>query len=145
MGLLGMPRNEALPTYLRTSLALHGRLQRPMNRDSDRSERDAAVRFIRSLNRFTFLAAISLGTSAALALLLLRWNGLLDANEYSSGRIFFIFIMSSVVFPSALCSAFWLISLEESHKWFERLGFVLLFIVIPAMVMVFLFRYFSGR
>lgn len=116
-----------------------------MNRDSDRSERDAAVRFIRSLNRFIFLAAISLGTLATLALFLLRWNGLLDANEYSSGRIFFIFIMSSIVFPSALCSVFWLISLEESDKWFERLGFILLFIVIPAMVMVFLFRYFSGR
>ena len=103
------------------------------------------MRFIRSLSRFTFLAAISLGTLTALALFLLRWNGLLDANVYSSDRIFFIFIMSSIVFPSALCSAFWLISLEESTKWFERLGFVLLFIVIPAVVMVFLFRYFSGR
>ena len=113
--------------------------------EQDKPKTFDKAQFLRSLNRFTFAAASSLGLLAGVTLLALRWRGLLDPNEYTYSRIAFQTFWIGLAFPTALCTMFWITGLEGSRKWFERIGFVMLFALIPAMVILALTRFIIGR
>jgi len=102
------------------------------------------AQFLRSLNRFTFATALSLGLLGGFVLLTLRWRGLLDPNEYTYGRIAFQAFWIGLAFPIVLCTGFWVTGLKGARKWFERIGFIMLFIVIPTMVILALIRFIIG-
>ena len=103
------------------------------------------TRFLRWLRRFMLLTVTPIGVIFGVAMFVLRSRGFLDASEYTTQWILFQTFWVAVAFPVAICTAFWVTNLDGSRKWFERLGFVMLFIVIPSILMLGLIRLIIGR
>ncbi|PHQ31859.1 hypothetical protein CEE69_28720 [Rhodopirellula bahusiensis] len=91
------------------------------------------------------LAVAPIGVVYGAAMFVLRSRGFVDPAEYTTQWILFQAFWIAVALPLILCIVFWGISLEGSRKWFERLGFVMLFLVIPSMLLLGVFRFITGR
>jgi len=102
-------------------------------------------RFLRWLRQFMLFAVTPIGVVYGVAMFVLRSRGLLDPTEYTNGWILFQTFWVAMALPVVLWTMFLVTSLQGSRKWFERIGFVMLFVVIPSIVIFGVIRYIIGR
>jgi hypothetical protein len=79
--------------------------------------REATAAFLRALVRFTLSVGVAAGVILGLALVSLRWFGLIDGVTYSTFRIIAATVLVGVLFPGVLCLMFWVLTRNWWRRW----------------------------
>lgn len=99
--------------------------------------------------RTTFVTCFIAGIVLAITLSTLKLNGVEDvvqrdrqhSVDASWASIIFKVFAVGIVLPSLLSANFWFVTRPGSKRWFELLGALMLFVVVPTMLVVALVRF----
>ena len=91
---------------------------------------------IRSINWWVWVSHGFAGLIGAVSLISLRLHGLLPPDEYSFTLIALHSIAIGLLMPLCLTTAFHVSAMPKMKVWFERLGALMLFAILPIIILL---------